>query len=549
MKTLAYFEAPKLFDVFSNSLGYDSNYGFHEMQYYCTECHQLFIAAWGRASSMGYAERGSKFHCPHCGSFYDRDKAGFGDKNEKIPHRVSFLVRDRKDSVDLEIRFRAYTFRGRFDLLEIERKEVFRFDVKKREALWWRQGFSRVNQEPEISLSLGNPLDFELFDQSIVTYFNASSQIERSEMTNIMRVLRETVEAKMAGRYGHEVESTWVSNGDHGYMLLPLFNLAFRTVFPDAPNLPDQYRSNPGSTKAVLAVRLMTDVELIERAMSISRSGADYVTAMLQAAGIPNSDNNRRCIRAIWWHNLGVLKAAYDICGNNDLAMRLFKAIENIPKNNRSDFGECRCRYHGNWIKSLFKHGTRLIPTYGIHGLVRLVEGEEKYQLDDCLNLLDLIKESNLNPRGIRLRDLHDHLTKLHWRQEHPNIKFDVPEHIIRRMTMQSDRLKFFLPKESMELFEAGKSLHNCVASYGKAVKDRQKWIVLVADDKGKLTACLEIRGDTLLQAKLDGNQPVAKNPQLNQEVLEWAEAARLKIETRDVLLSAKVEPTAAAAV
>ena len=59
---------------------------------------------------------------------------------------------------------------------------------------------------------------------------------------------------------------------------------------------------------------------------------------------------------------------------------------------------------------------------------------------------------------------------------------------------MQKDRMKFFLPKESLELLEAGTELHNCVASYGSDMKDNSKWIVLVADDKGKLAACLEVR-------------------------------------------------------
>ena len=545
MKTLAYLEVPKMFDVFSNSLGYDNGYDsrYHEMQYYCTECHQLFVAAWGRASSMGYGERGLRYHCPHCGNFYSSEKAGFGAKGEKIPRRVSFLVRERKDGVDLEIRFRAYTFRGRFDLLETERKEVFRFDVKKREALWWRQGLSRVNQEPEISLSLGNPLDFTLFEQSIAGHFNASSQIEHSGMTNIIRTLREAVEAKMASRYGRQLESTWVSYGDHGYLLLPLFNLAFRTVFPDAPNLPDQYRSSPSSTKQVLDVRLMTDTELVERAMTVSRTGADYVTAFLQAAGIPNSDNARRCIRTTWWHNLGTLKMAYDICENNDLAMRMFKAIETTPKRD----GHC-CKYAHNWLKMLKKLSAKLKPFFGARGIVRLVEGSEGYQLADCLRLFEQIGDVDLNLRGVRLRDLHDHLTKQQWLQRHENIKFNVPEHIIRRMAMQTDRLKFFLPKESMDLFEAGKSLHNCVGSYGQSVGNNQKWIVLAADDKGKLTGCLEILGDQLIQAKLDYNKPISKNPALNAEVIAWAKAAGITIQTNDVAVAVGIQQEKAVA-
>jgi hypothetical protein len=107
---------------------------------------------------------------------------------------------------------------------------------------------------------------------------------------------------------------------------------------------------------------------------------------------------------------------------------------------------------------------------------------------------------------------------------------------------MQTDRLKFFMPAESRELLEAGAELHNCVATYGRAMRDNTKWIVLVADDRGRLAACLEVRGKELLQAKIDRNKLVASDPILNREVLAWAKEAGLVIKTKDV------EPPAGAA-
>ncbi len=105
---------------------------------------------------------------------------------------------------------------------------------------------------------------------------------------------------------------------------------------------------------------------------------------------------------------------------------------------------------------------------------------------------------------------------------------------------MQTDRLKFFMPKESMELLEAGMTLHNCVASYGSAMKDNSSWVVLVADDKGKLSACLEVQGRKLVQAKIDKNKLAANDPKLNSEILAWAKGAGLQIKTGDL----KIEDT-----
>jgi len=145
-----------------------------------------------------------------------------------------------------------------------------------------------------------------------------------------------------------------------------------------------------------------------------------------------------------------------------------------------------------------------------------------------------------LETESVRLRDLHDWMSLRHKRQTHKNLKFDVPDHIIKRLSMQTDRLKFFMPKESMELLEAGHELHNCVATYGNAMKNNSKWIVLVADDKGKLTVCLEIRGNELVQAKTNRNKPVSSDNKLNSEVLAWAKEANIRVETSDVMLPVK---------
>ena len=78
-------------------------------------------------------------------------------------------------------------------------------------------------------------------------------------------------------------------------------------------------------------------------------------------------------------------------------------------------------------------------------------------------------------------------------------------------------------------------------------MKDNSKWIVLVADDKGKLAACLEVRGKKLMQAKIDKNQPVANDVKLNAEVVAWAKEAKLEIKTAD--LKVKMEEKVSVAV
>jgi hypothetical protein len=142
-----------------------------------------------------------------------------------------------------------------------------------------------------------------------------------------------------------------------------------------------------------------------------------------------------------------------------------------------------------------------------------------------------------LAAEDVRLRDLHDWMSLRHKKQTHVNMKFTVPEHIVRRLSMQHGRLSFFFPKESMHLLEAGHELHNCVASYGSAMGKNELWIVLVANEKGKLVACLEIKGKELIQAKVDRNKPVSNNAELNMSILAWAKEVGIKINTSDVIV------------
>jgi hypothetical protein len=179
-----------------------------------------------------------------------------------------------------------------------------------------------------------------------------------------------------------------------------------------------------------------------------------------------------------------------------------------------------------------------MLPIYGESGVVQIVETIADKNLWDCVQLYGQLSQENREAiiiDRVKVKELHDWMAKKHRRQQHKNLQFNVPDHIVKRLSMQSNRLKFFLPKESIELLEAGAELHNCVASYGTAMKDNSKWIVLVADDGGRLAACLEIQGKALVQAKMDKNKPVAIDSKLNAEVVVWAKEANLEIKTRDV--------------
>ena len=101
---------------------------------------------------------------------------------------------------------------------------------------------------------------------------------------------------------------------------------------------------------------------------------------------------------------------------------------------------------------------------------------------------------------------------------------------------MQTESLKFFLPKHTSDLVEASDKLHNCVRTYADRVYNGECNIVLMTDDIGMLVACLEVKNGVMVQAKLKHNRSVRQDAKINKAVVEWCSKANLKIETDDGL-------------
>ena len=95
--------------------------------------------------------------------------------------------------------------------------------------------------------------------------------------------------------------------------------------------------------------------------------------------------------------------------------------------------------------------------------------------------------------------------------------------------------MKFYLPEHSSELMKGGKIMHNCVGTYGRRMANGECIIVYMTDDNGKLTACLEVRDNSLVQAKLKYNKPVSLDPVINDAIIDWCKKAELKVDTADV--------------
>lgn len=520
---------PKMFTAYAEDMKYLGN-GLHQIQYFCEECDQAFASAWGKLpNSMSWYERGKYFYCPYCGTQHGSHVA-YIKHGEKVPYKTRLTLKTYKDLVLLEIYCDTVKFDDLFSVRGGKYKEVFRFDISKQIVTFSR--FENGKCEFE-SLEIGNPFELDIFSKSILGFFQPNSlgnSDQKGELNGILKELRETVHGMLEKRLKYKIPSMYVSPGQrYGTFLLPIFNIAFRIAFPDAPNLPIEYREAPGTLKNFWAMQMIESHEYMADVMKLTRRKTDCTTALVTVKGLPNKAAVRQAVGQNIFE-VDRVKAAFDLCKNYDYAIRLHAGLKALST-----------KSHIHSYQDLCAFLASMLPTYGERGIVQIVETVDGEDLWDCVQLYRQLSPENqeaISLEHVKVKALHDWMAKKHRRQSHKNQKFNVPDHIVKRLSMQTNRLKFFLPKESIELLEAGAELHNCVATYGTAMKDNSKWIVLVADDSGRLAACLEIQGKKLVQAKTDKNRLVANDSKLNADVLVWAKEANLEIKTTDVKLT-----------
>ena len=169
----------------------------------------------------------------------------------------------------------------------------------------------------------------------------------------------------------------------------------------------------------------------------------------------------------------------------------------------------------------------RLKEFYTGAEILRFLRRSSEHTVQDSLQMLHFLGNTSyaeLRRRPPKIRKLHDTLVALHHKERYPDYTFDnETAPIRRRLAMQQDRIQFFLPDCSKVLYDAGKTLHNCVGTYAQRVRKEETHIVLMSDDRGKLVACIEVTDGAIKQAKLDCNQPVHKKPEVNAEIIAWA--------------------------
>lgn len=116
------------------------------------------------------------------------------------------------------------------------------------------------------------------------------------------------------------------------------------------------------------------------------------------------------------------------------------------------------------------------------------------------------------------LKELHDQLSRLY--TSYKKVEVSAEMTAIKTVDTSAHFKEFRVgdliirsPHTAYELIEVGAKMRHCVASYASKFYYRQVEIVLLTNENSDYLACIEIRGDRAVQAKLTHNRPLYSNP------------------------------------
>ncbi|WP_196601720.1 PcfJ domain-containing protein [Pectinatus frisingensis] len=532
---LGYVNIPQMFTFYTaymDEIDYES--GSMPAIHYCPACGQEFSARWAVMHNMGYTYTNDKeVFCPNCGTLHNR--RGFRRDNKNV------LCLGRKDTVPVNMLIKLEEFKyglrltasgaeitpdemGSMLWYKKHYNETITFDINKRKT---------VLKKGSMEIELGNPFDPEFADNSNLRYLYGHTCINKyhSQMLDLLKKLRTGICKALTKKLNHNIGSMYRPYGsDNGPFIYSVINIAYRMICVDAPNLSNRYLHDYRKADNEAPIYCPADEKFFAKKFNCIRKAKDTISAFIEIAGLPDKRAFRRILAKEpldWW----LLSDIYKTFNQNiDDTVTIYNHCTEQKCNGYS--------YYYLDCKDILLNAAEISQYYSKDDVVKLFKSSVKtgvrhdpYILTDTARLLHYMSEKVKQKFNIvkpSIATAHDWLSAEQWKEEHKMIPFDIDNPLCRRLAMQSDRIKFFLPGTSFDLYTAGKKLKNCVGSYVDEVKNKETQIVLVSDDKGKLVVCIEVKNNKVEQAKLFANKCVSTDPLLNAEVIDWAEKAKI---------------------
>lgn len=543
MALLAEVIIPKMFDsIQAPIIKTNSPYeGDHLYSHYCQDCGQIFLARWDYRNNMGFQIwNGNQYTCPRCGIQVSGQKGAIADVGGSAPVDMKIRLYEFKEHIALKVQYRAITFDSEGSKAYIRPEiETFKFNIKRRTSYFETAGGELYE--------FANPLDNEMVEKSALAYLKHNScawHTHKKEINILLAKLRSCLAKKAKHILGLEIKATFAPAGSElGLMLFPLQNIAWRLAVPDAPNISTALNGK-AARKGVGQLQLWVDENFrletygyFEKVILLAKKGKSYPQSALEAAEIPDRKAFRRIMAQGSIFEIGRLHTAYTMTENYQEQLNIYRFLatkQEVPSYSWRSMYSCYPEYTDSMLR-FSQHISKLYGPGAVYRMIKLMPLSDIRDSASMHKKLEGCAKINWTVDKPAISKLHDYLVEMWTKYQHADYSLLVPEHVIKRLEMQKDRLKFFLPKTAHELNGVGKTLHNCVGSYANNVLNGKCAVVAMTDDEGKLLVCIEIREGAIWQAKLNQNRPVANNSELNAAVLDWAEKTKLEVATSDI--------------
>lgn len=523
---------PKLFYLYEGGLKSLNNGNKFTNMYHCSSCGHSFKSLWeGVGNYYGVRPNDQIIYCPKCGSRFtevtQKNDFSFMADGEYSPLSMRICLEEYKDSLRLTLSGKEIVCDEDSEYMFHHRlyKETISFNVAQRTAIYKRY----INHKLIINYNLCNIFDTSFGRDTNLKFLNHRhiTSIYAGDFKKILKLLRERLSKKLESKLKFKIKSMYVCHGNKGsYFIKPILNIAYRLAFTDLNNLSviDYnyiYRKYPfyyGSADRNFYD--LDDAYLSDERLKIISKAKDTISGLLEIANLPNKPAIRRLVK------------------DKPFLLLRHKQIYTIAQGNIDTFNNINncLEFDFLWrrdIRTLLNQLALISYNWGIEYINALMRwwhnSQDKISCEDAIYMIFKLKDkATLWQEKPAPANLHDYLVTAIYKQEHPFRAFNINDPICRRLAMQFDSIKFYLPENSDVLRNIGKIFRNCVGNYVDAVYTGKSNIVLMSDDKGKLKACIEVQNNKLIQAKLFANKPAHNNKQINDEIIKWADKANI---------------------
>lgn len=498
---------------------------------YCKACDCLMVVP----NAENLIEKQKQWTCPSCGKTHKIDNICLADReNSLMPCNMTLNLYEKKETIELVIKYNGVVMGNNvYKDFKIygEVKEVFSFDTNNHEAVWRKF----IGKELEEVVKIGYHTDIkDLFEKSALYWLNSTyKSVEQKSFCEMLKILREKINARMKAQ-GLSARKLYV-NGSNKYKAVDnVLMIAHQVRFWDSKDNVNVYGNGIDKLENWL-INNKVDTYIERKVESVMKEGNDYVSALIMALELPNTKKVRKHISI---ENAHLLQTAYSVKGAETFLFDNFKKWIDEAKTQKVRYCYekpvldkfAKMKEVCDFMKAFIDY----YPQVPIEKMFNLALERNGRDILHLWQQADKNSKETFRENVPRFKELHDYLSVLVAKQADRDLDFDIPEHIVRRMEMNLNNTNYAVLQKFSQVKQASLDLKNCASGYRNRINENLQ-LVLMSDDKGKPIALLEIKESKIIQAKLFANKSVCYEEKVNQAVIEFAQKAKLAIDTKDV--------------